>query len=219
MFCRNCGKENAEGVSFCIGCGAPLAAPVEQNAAPVEQAPVAAPAAPVSFKLDQKKLGLLAGIVAGVVAFVLVLVLIFGGTPNSPEGVAEAYVVASFEYDAEALVDCLSDIMLQERSEELGYKEINEDAIIEKLEESAAAAEMIDYDYEIISVEIDTEWDGAKEAFDELEEEYGKEAADKITEIKRVVVKYSVTALGSINESSMKLYCVKEDGDWKVFDN
>ena len=219
MFCRNCGKENAEGVSFCIGCGAPLAT-TEQ--AP-EYAPAAAPAAPVSFKLDQKKLGLLAGIVAGVVAFVLLLVLIFGGTPNSAEGVAEAYVVAQLEYDVDALVDCMSEMSLLDYSKELGYKQVNEDAIVDKLEEQVESMEKIAgdtmyVDYDIVKVEIDEDWKDAGEYFEEFEEEYGKEVAGKITAMKKVKVTVKVTVAGNSNETTRNVYCVEEDGDWKVYE-
>lgn len=40
MTCNNCGNENAENVKFCSGCGAPLAADVQQPAQTVEQQPV-----------------------------------------------------------------------------------------------------------------------------------------------------------------------------------
>ena len=41
MFCRNCGKEIAEGKKFCGACGTPVAAPAPAAETPVAEAPVA----------------------------------------------------------------------------------------------------------------------------------------------------------------------------------
>ena len=53
---------------------------------------------------------------------------------------------------------------------------------------------------------------------DVFEEEYGKEVADKITAMKRVKVTVKVTVAGNSNESTRNVYCVEEDGDWKVYE-
>lgn len=52
MFCRHCGQKNEKEATFCIGCGKPLAAPVEKRMPPKEEkaAPVAPPTPPVEEK-------------------------------------------------------------------------------------------------------------------------------------------------------------------------
>ena len=145
MFCKNCGNQIPDGVAFCNNCGAavaeaPAQAPVA--AAPVvEQAPAAqyvAPqyAAPAPQKSNGKMIGIIVAAVAAIAAVVVVLVLVLGGGSGSPEAVAEKYIVAQIEYDADSLVDCMADLTLKQTSEMLGYDEINKDAILDKLEES-----------------------------------------------------------------------------------
>lgn len=88
MFCKNCGSQVPEGVTFCAACGTPV---VAANAAP---AAAAAPAA--GFKLDKS---LLIKVVAGVAALALLILLfaaVFGGGAKS---VAKKYVKAEIEGD------------------------------------------------------------------------------------------------------------------------
>lgn len=221
MFCKNCGKEIADGVSFCKECGAPVVAEQAANnqyAAPVEQYQYAGNA-PLGGKLSQKGIAIIVGAAVAVVALVLVLIFALGG--GSPESVAEDFVIAQLEYDADGMVDCMADCVLLEASEELGYKdEINKDKLVERLEktyeemEKLVGEDKMYLDYEIISVERDEDWDDAKDTFEDIEEDYGYKAANEIEEVCRVIVKAEVDG----KDRSWKLIMVLEDGDWKVLD-
>ena len=75
MFCSNCGKQLADNVKFCTGCGTPIEAPVVQDAVPVQEkaAPVfKAPAAPAPKKGGK---GFVLPIIIGAVVLVVALVL------------------------------------------------------------------------------------------------------------------------------------------------
>ncbi len=96
MFCRNCGKENADGAKFCIGCGNNLEAVQSvNNVAPVTptdtQPQVAqshtvaqtntqpqpnAPQSPAP-KGNKKKMGIIIGIAAAALALIIAIILIF----------------------------------------------------------------------------------------------------------------------------------------------
>lgn len=220
MFCKNCGNQIPDGVAFCNNCGAaaaeaPAQAPVA--AAPVvEQAPAAqyvAPqyAAPAPQKSNGKMIGIIIAAVAAVAAIVVVLVLVLGGGSGSPEAVAEKYIIAQIEYDANGLVDCMADLTLKQSSEMLGYDEINKDAILEKLEESIPEDPEIK-DYEIISVERSDEGIDFDEEIEGIKEQFGEEAANAISEICKVRIELKLDG----ETTSRTVTCIKENGDWKV---
>lgn len=277
MFCNNCGQQNAEGVRFCSSCGAPLMAdapaqapvdadatvrvrvqppvqeqyapvqqapyqaPVEQYApvqqapyqapvqeapyqAPVQQAPYQAPAdpyavpqygAPAPQKSNGKMIGIIVGVVAAIAAVVVVLVLVLGGGSSggasTPEEIAEKYIIAQAEYDADGLVDCMADVTLLQTSKMLGYDEVNKDAVIERLE-STIPDDAEKKDCEIISATRDDSQINFDSEIAEMKAMFGEEAVKNITEI--TVVKIKAKIDGETEEFNVT--CVKENGSWKV---
>ncbi len=116
MFCSNCGKQLADNVKFCTGCGNPVdaPAPVQETAAPIFEAPV--PRAP---KKGGKGLALPIIIGAGVVVIALVLALVLGlfSSDKITVGKAfkktiESYQAASYQVEVPELVnedkDCVN---------------------------------------------------------------------------------------------------------------
>ncbi len=89
MFCSNCGTNNADGVKFCSGCGAPMGI---NNTAPVEPAPVYAPVepqapfyapvapAPAPQKPKKNNTGLIVGIIVGVLVIIGAVIAILFAT-------------------------------------------------------------------------------------------------------------------------------------------
>lgn len=282
MFCNNCGQQNAEGVRFCSSCGAPLMAdapaqapvdadatvrvrvqppvqeqyapvqqapyqaPVEQYApvqqapyqapvqeapyqapaqqyAPVQQAPYQAPAdpyavpqygAPAPQKSNGKMIGIIVGVVAAIAAVVVVLVLVLGGSSgvgaSTPEEVAEKYIIAQIEYDAQALVDCMSDLTIEQTCKNMGIDGIDRDAVVEKLE-STIPEDAEEPDYKIEKVERDNSLNKEQE-LEDIAEMFGQDAADKITDM--CLVNVTITVDGE--ETTRIVTCIEENGKWVV---
>lgn len=118
MFCKNCGIENVDGVKFCKGCGQTLSPPADVGSG----SPVFQPVSPnvnsqvaptsfapkSSFKLDNKKIGII------VSAFVLVVILAFGvsfltgGAERAAKNYAKALYSGNFEKaDGYIIVDAV----------------------------------------------------------------------------------------------------------------
>ena len=87
MTCKNCGTECADGVKFCVACGAPMEAPVAAQ-------PVAEPvtAQPVNAQPEKKQTNVLAiiSLVTGILSLLSALCcsLFFFGASSVVPGVA-----------------------------------------------------------------------------------------------------------------------------------
>lgn len=224
MFCKNCGQQNADGVKFCGACGSPMAAPATVGTAPPSvQQPINTYGAPVPQKSNGKIIAIVAAVVAAVAVLVVILVVCLGGDSksssgtggraNTPEDVAEDYIVSVTEMNIEEYVDTLSDCSLIRMSRKLGYDEINKDAVIDDLYSEIDEPDDT-VEYEIISVERDDDWNDAEDFIEEIEYDVGYKAASEITEACLVEVKAVVDG----RDKKYKVYMVLEDGDWKVYD-
>ena len=289
MFCNNCGQQNAEGVRFCSSCGAPLMAeapaqapvdadatvrvrvqspvqeqyapvqqapveqyapvqqapyqaPVEQYApvqqtpyeAPVQQAPYQAPyqapadpyavpqyGAPAPQKSNGKMIGIIVGVVAAIAAIVVVLVLVLGGGTSAgddgltAEDVAEKYAVASCEFDTAALVDTMPDFALLKESKALGKDGIDKSAIVASYEQQIGTmgSQIGDVEYEVLDIEVDSDWDKKDSILSGIKNEYGSSAADSVSDVCCVNVKLTING----NENTMPVIVIKENGNWRAF--
>ena len=100
MFCSNCGKQLADNVKFCTGCGTPIEAPVVQDAVPAQKkaAPVfKAPAAPAPKK-GGKGFVLPIIIAAVVLVAALVLALVTGLFTSDKAKLAKALAKSAKSY-------------------------------------------------------------------------------------------------------------------------
>lgn len=99
MFCRNCGKEVADGVKFCPGCGTPMG---QAPAGPAPSKPdVEKPVPPVDVPKQPKKRGkLLIAIIAVIVLAVVIFaaVKLIGGAGSKGNG-SESYVFMNDDYE------------------------------------------------------------------------------------------------------------------------
>lgn len=123
MFCTNCGKEVADGASFCTACGAKIvrenaAQPINEQQAvtnapssaattsPSAQQPAAA-AAPVSTSGELKnKNSKIIVVIAAVAAVIILALLLFGGKGGYKDykELAQAYYEAIYNQDVNAMI-------------------------------------------------------------------------------------------------------------------
>ena len=200
----------------------PVQEPVYQAPVqPVYQAPVdqyGAPqyGAPAPQKSNGKMIGIIVAAVAAIAAVVVVLVLVLGGNgaaggTDTPEEIAELYITAQAEYDAEELVDCMSDVTLLQASKNLGYSEINREAILEQLK-STIPEDAENKNVEIISSKRNDSSLDFDAEMEELKSMFGEDAVSGITEITVVNVEIKVDG----ETTTRMVTCAKENGSWKV---
>ena len=198
---------------------APVQEAYQAPVQPVYQAPVdqyGAPqyGAPAPQKSNGKMIGIIVAAVAAIAAVVVVLVLVLGGGSSggsaNPEDVAKDYIVAQLEYDAEDLVDCMSDLTLKQASKNLGYDEINRDAVLENLKKTIPT-NVEKRDYEIVGTERDDSLDKDAELRG-IAQMFGQEAADSISDM--CIVRVTLKVDGE--ETTRSVTCVKEGSGWKV---
>lgn len=196
-FCGNCGTNIPEGSPFCPTCGAPAPAPENQPAG--------------GKKMDIKKL-IIAG-VAVVVAVVLCIVL-FTSCSSGPEKVVDKALSAVYEdFDAEALIDCMHEDIIDEMCEQA---DMDKDEIVEKMQDmldemkDAAEDDEITVEWEITEVD-----DMKKSELKDIQELYEDEFDLEVTDGKVVEVELTVYEDGDEeDDSDMELEVVKIDGEW-----
>lgn len=236
MFCKNCGTEVQEGVSFCANCGTPVTAE-----APVAAAPEAPAAAPKSVNSNLIRLIALA---AAAVILIVGFVAILGG--NSAKAVAKKYVKAQIEGDVKAAYGLMVGKMQKYVEEEVfdEYEDEMFDAMEEQCEEydikakinnfnqyySAAkkvnAAQMKEQygkNYKV-TIEIRDIENMRSSELEEIQEGYEDEdledyvKARKIKKGKIVTVKIIIDGKEDTQAYDKEIYVVKYGGQWKVAD-
>lgn len=202
--CAACGAPLVEGSLFCTACGTKVTPP----AAPVCEAPKQSE--PKKGLFSNKLLLLGATGVLVVISLVLILCLAFGG--NSPESVAEDYVIAVCEGDVEAVLDLLPETFMEEYSDEI-------EDLAEELEESyeyrmdELMDEYGDYDLTVEAVYVQ---EFTKKQLRNKAERYEEEfdlVLEDAAEVKLLlVVEGETMEEGDIVE----LDVVQIDGDWCI---
>lgn len=218
MFCQNCGKLLEQGERFCSACGAKAeeAQPVE----PTYEIPVeptyTAPVEPAPAKGGNKKLFMLLGIIGGaVLVLAIAAYFIIGFMSNTPENVAEDFVTAYCEYDAEGMVDCVPDFLLYELADDYDCAPTRSAiAAAMKLEVLGKAPRSL----QVLSVARTYEYtyaDFMEDAYDEIED-MGGTAADvlKVTDVCVVEIKCIIDG----DVETIEVYCMEYDGDWCALD-
>ncbi len=230
MFCNKCGKQLADGVLFCDGCGAaqeqaPVAAQPVQPAAPAQPVQYAQPeqaaqyAQPVQYAqptppAPKKKTGLIIGLACGgaalVVAIVLLIVFLIPKGYSTPEKVAEAAIKATCEIDAETLLDCVPDALWKSE-----FGNVDKKTVAKLLEAQADADDRMtcvilssrrvydsDYDYSDILEEA---------------EDYFDDDIAAIASIKDACV-VEVSAIIDGDAETIEVACVKMGNSWYVLE-
>ncbi len=115
MWCKNCGKENEDGVKFCVNCGAPVE--VDENVSPISESPQVEqpvyaeqpvyeqPAFEQQMYVAPKK-----SMMPIIIAIVVVVALLVGGgvfafTQSTPESTALKFYSAFLKKDASTVLD------------------------------------------------------------------------------------------------------------------
>jgi len=120
MWCKNCGKENEDGVKFCVNCGAPVE--VDENVSPISESPQVEqpvyaeqpvyeqpvyeqPAFEQQMYVAPKK-----SVMPIIIAIVVVVALLVGGgvfafTQSTPEATALKFYSAFLKKDATTVLD------------------------------------------------------------------------------------------------------------------
>ena len=201
MFCANCGKNLADDVKFCDGCGAPTGVQSAPQVAVATQAPA------------QKKMskGLLIGLIAGgaavILTVVLLLVFLLPKRYSSPEAVAKDIITAYASMDVDTMVDCIPEFMF----ESVGITDKN--VAKEMLRARMIGSEPTTYNCTILSVIRDYSYpqDEIQEALERyVPEAFYYKAISQIQE--SCVVK--VTAMVDGETETLEVLCVKVGGSW-----
>ena len=197
-FCENCGNKLEEGAKFCDSCGNPVSA----ESTPTKSG-------------NGKLLGIICGAAgAAVLAIVLILVLVLGGGYSSAEDVAEAYVQAMIDQDADDIINCYPDFYLEYQDDELA-KDVDE--LKEDLEETFDYWEdEYNMDEAVIErVKITSDGSDLEDLYDLSGYSWVKNAMtrddkDAFDEWAMVEVKLEV------KDEAIKWYviCICVDGDW-----
>lgn len=226
-FCSKCGEQLEDAQTFCASCGAEQETNVvtsmeqevkdEQAPVPVEQGPIgqASPsynALPTIEPTNKKNtyIGIAAIVVIAILAVMGVKNLFFAG---NPEKVADEFMTAMFDGDADKLVDCIAH-----------SNEYEEDVKGAELSELKDAFSMIGESVELTHEVTDSE----KLSKSDLKEfwkdnEYGRQVYVEEKSVKKMykcTVKINIKAefMGkTVDESEeMKLYIGKVKGKYKV---
>lgn len=136
MFCKNCGKEVADGLKFCPACGGAM-----EETTPVYDATPQAYGAQqkTGFALDAQKKKLIAIVAAVLVVAILAIIFIpklFGGV-KSAEDLAIKAVEANLENDLEYYEFYMYDYYDYTERRWTGYAEDNDMTLEEYIEEKA----------------------------------------------------------------------------------
>ncbi len=196
-FCKYCGAELSEGAKFCIKC----AAPVEGEAAPVVKKP-----------MNTKLFGIVAGAVAAVVLVVILIVVLAGGNVHgSAQDVAEAYLEARYDFDAEGMLECYPDFVLEEIADR---EDCDVDELADEMEDSwGLAGALSSGDFRIIRSSIDDRGDDLDDLSYGIEEVMPSKDERVFEEWAKVEVEYEYYG----RESSTIVWCLCLDGKWYVY--
>lgn len=197
MFCSNCGANNADGSTFCQGCGAALSSDGSAASNVAMTAPLA-PKKPVN-----KKVIIGIGIAAVVAIIVLVLVIVLNKDKNnihkSPESIANAYLEAYMSKDYEGMLDCIYNDVIEDRE----YRNRKND-FAEDLQDFSSEVKSYKYEY--------------------IKEKTGEDLAEEIADYKYdydvTIEGYAVAKVNFIEKDGDEDYdylrLVKINGDWYV---
>ena len=214
MFCSNCGKALPDDARFCDGCGAKMdAGAVSAPEAPAVTTPVyQAAVAP------KKNKGLVIGIVSAAVVLVGVVVAIIassfmGAGATSPEKVAEKFAVAYCTMDAEAVVDCIPDFMVENLCSRYYAYPANRKNLAAVMQRQILSLD----DYETISV-ISARRDYTYDT-DDLND-YISDAGMNVMERAKIkdYCAVNVTAVVSGEMENLYVICIKLKNRWYAID-
>ena len=132
MFCGACGAKNPDGAAFCQSCGAPLR---EMQAEAVPQGGSAADS--IQSSQRNKMIGIAAVAVAAIVVVFLAFNLLGG---RGYESTVTKFLDASLDGGAETIISLLSDEMVDQALEELGYHPSDRDEAVEELNAALQSA-------------------------------------------------------------------------------
>lgn len=190
MKCPRCGRENEEDKAVCYFCYAPLTGPGrEAHERGVHQPP-------------RRRRSLLVGRILPIV----IVLAVGGGTaswfllrvPNTPEGVALAYLEAQMKDDWEAMSSLVTEKNRQEYEEQQQLRERRDEML---------RAHGIDVEDE------EEEW---KKMTAEHKVESVSVQGDRATVKVRRLLKVDLEGKSRLTPLAMRLVVMKEDGTWKV---
>lgn len=149
---------------------------------------------------------LLVAIIAAAVAF-----FVFS-EENSPQAVAEKYLTAEAEYDAESMTECFPDFLIGLFAEEMGISN-DRDVFEQKIQQSfdAVGENVTVQEFKVLSCEIDEDYytEEEKKTFIENgKKEYGVVIED--------VCMVNVSLSYSGEKPEVTVTTVKIDGEWYV---
>lgn len=126
MFCKNCGKQLADGVNFCNACGASIVGVPSA----VENSSI------VTSKIKKKKSPLVAFL--GVVAIIVVIILLLGG--RNLNSTVKQYVDATIDGNGKKIVSLMPDFFVKQAVNSGEYR--NKQEMIEDFDFTAEASRM-----------------------------------------------------------------------------
>lgn len=205
MFCGKCGTKNADGATFCTGCGAKLNG---------EQTAKSGTSIAVNPNDKNRKVGIIAVAVVAVIISGLIIAL-FGG--RSYKATVEKFVNAQFDADAEAIVELIPEKMIVYALEEEGYDDDEIDKLIDEANEELQ--DQLDYidkylgegwtvSYKILDVE-----DVTGDDLDDLKDDY-EDIDIKVAAAKTVEVELTVKAGETESSNSLDISVIKVGRSW-----
>ena len=207
MFCGKCGTQNAEGVPFCAGCGAPL------GGGSKKEKKFNLPKININLK-DRKTLICLG---AGAIVLVVLLFLLFGG--RSAKGTAEDFMDAMIDADSEAMFDLVPgkviDYLMEE--EDMDKRDLQE--MYEELDEELVEMyeEMEDYygGKLKITYEIADEWEIDGDDLEDIQEMY-EEFDVKVKAAKVIEIDMTMKVGSHKEKDTIELVVIKVGGSWYI---
>lgn len=205
MFCGQCGTPNADSATFCANCGAKLngtpgVASIHHSA--------------VLQTKNYRKIGIIAVAVIAIIAIVLVLVLTGG---RGYKATVDKFIAASFEVDAEAIVDLMPDEVIDYALKDAGYDTDDRSMLIQKandtlqdtvdrIERSVGSDWTVSHEIEDVEDVTGTDLDALKQEYENL--------GVKISAAKTVPVNLTVTVGSNSDSTYTKISVIKVGRSW-----
>lgn len=218
MYCGQCGSKNLDGAEYCANCGAKLSpAPASSGRVP-EAAAQAVPSGtgPLGGGIKGKTLRNIVIAVCVVVVAIIIAAAFMGG--RNVKTTVDKMITATFEADAQGIIDLVPDKVMDELLQEEGYdREYLDDFIAEGANELQTQLNILALNVgsPMETKHTFTEEDKTKEEIEELNDEY-EELGVKISGAKLVRVEITVSGPVRENTSEMNLPLIKVGKSWYV---